>query len=117
MTLDVHHPSPADVAPLGEGLSARRCRQRVTERDKSQQFHGDVFQGYSPFVFNSSARCPENSPAVRAVGPNSSVTVPMFALGQKRTSLSPAVITSRCSAEVRRDLPALFLQFSRLANM
>ncbi len=38
MTLDVHHPSPADVDPLGEGLSARRCRQRASERDKSQQF-------------------------------------------------------------------------------
>src|SRR5437763_7119472 len=37
MTLDVHHPSPADVDPLGEGLSARRCRQRASERDKSKQ--------------------------------------------------------------------------------
>src|SRR5262249_20706243 len=43
MTLDVHHPSPADVDPLGEGLSARRCRQRASEHDKSQQFHNDVF--------------------------------------------------------------------------
>jgi hypothetical protein len=61
MTLDVHHPSPADVDPLGEGLSARRCRQRASERDKSQQFHDDVFHGCSPFAFNSPARCPATS--------------------------------------------------------
>src|SRR6516225_4708101 len=58
MTLDVHHPSPADVDPLGEGLSARRCRQRASERDQRQQFHDDVFHGCSPFAFNSPARCP-----------------------------------------------------------
>ena len=45
MTLDVHHPSRADVDPLGEGLSARRCRERASECDKSQQFHYDVFDG------------------------------------------------------------------------
>src|SRR6266508_1155919 len=61
MTLDVHHPSPADVDPLGEGLSARRCHQRASERDKSQQFHDDVFHGCSPFAFNSPARCPATS--------------------------------------------------------
>src|SRR5262249_11498212 len=53
MTLDVHHPSPADVDPIGEGLSARRCRQRARERDKSQQFHDEVFHGCSPFAFKS----------------------------------------------------------------
>src|ERR1700741_4490538 len=51
MTLDVHHPSPADVDPLGEGLSARRCRQRGSERDESQQFHDDVFHGCSPSIY------------------------------------------------------------------
>src|SRR5258706_16280867 len=56
MTLDVHHPSPADVPPLGEGLGARRCRQRASERDKSQRFHDDVFRGCSPFAFDSPAR-------------------------------------------------------------
>jgi hypothetical protein len=57
MTLDVHHPSPTDVDPLGEGLSARRCRQRASERYKSQQLHDDVFHGCPPFAFNSPARC------------------------------------------------------------
>jgi hypothetical protein len=61
MTLDVHHPSPADVDPLGEGLSARRCRQQASQRDKSQRFHDDVFHGCSPFAFNSPARCPATS--------------------------------------------------------
>jgi len=51
MTLDVHHPSPADVDPLGEGLSARHCRQRASERDKNRRFHDDVFHGCSPFAF------------------------------------------------------------------
>ena len=55
MTLDVHHPAPAHVDPFGEGLSARLCRQQASERDKSQQFHDDVFHGCSPFAFNSSA--------------------------------------------------------------
>ena len=41
--------SPADVDRLGEGLSAR-CRKRASERDKSQQFHDDVFHGCSPFA-------------------------------------------------------------------
>jgi hypothetical protein len=45
MTLDVHHPSPADVDPLGEGLSARRCRRQASESDKSQHFYNDVFHG------------------------------------------------------------------------
>ena len=36
MTLDVHHPSSADVHPLGEGLGARRCRQRASERDMTR---------------------------------------------------------------------------------
>jgi hypothetical protein len=58
MTFDVHHPSLADVDPLGEGLSARRCRQRASERDKSQRFHDDVFHCRSPFAFNLPARCP-----------------------------------------------------------
>jgi hypothetical protein len=49
MTLDVHHPSPANVNSLGEGLSARRCRQRASERDKGQQFHDDVFHGCFAF--------------------------------------------------------------------
>src|SRR5262249_8901864 len=49
MTLDVHHPSPADVDPFGEGVSARSCRQRANESDKSQQFHDDVFHGCSLF--------------------------------------------------------------------
>jgi hypothetical protein len=53
MTFDVHHASPADVDPLGEGLTARRCRQQASEGDKSQQFHDDVFHGCSPFAFNS----------------------------------------------------------------
>jgi hypothetical protein len=44
MTLDVHHSSPADFDPLGDGPSARRCRQRASERNKSQQFHDDWFQ-------------------------------------------------------------------------
>src|SRR5262249_35933779 len=61
MTLDVHPPPPADVDPLGEGLSARRCRQQASERDKSQQFHDDVFHGCSPFAFNSPARRPATS--------------------------------------------------------
>src|SRR6516164_5784539 len=61
MTIDVHHPSPADVDPLGEGLSARRCRQRASQHDKSQRFHDDVFHGCSPFAFNSPARCPATS--------------------------------------------------------
>src|SRR5215471_3279239 len=61
MTLDVHYPSPADVDPLGEGLSARRCRQRASERDKSHRFHHDVFHGCSPFAFNSPAPCPATS--------------------------------------------------------
>jgi hypothetical protein len=56
MTLDVHHPSSADVHPLGEGLGARRCRLRASERDKSQRFHDDVFRGCSPFAFDSPAR-------------------------------------------------------------
>src|SRR5215467_10046103 len=56
-----NHPSPADVDPLGEGLSARRCRQRASERDKSHRFHDDVFHGCSPFAFNSLAPCPATS--------------------------------------------------------
>src|SRR6476620_11957592 len=44
MTLDVHHPSLADVDPLGKGLSVHRCRQRASEHDKGQQFHDDVFR-------------------------------------------------------------------------
>ena len=47
MTLDIHHSSPADIDPLGEGLSARRCCQRASERDKSQRFQDDVFHEYS----------------------------------------------------------------------
>src|SRR5262249_53217731 len=61
MTLDVHHPSPADVDPFGEGVSARSCRQRANESDKSQQFHDDVFHGCSLFAFTSPARCPAPS--------------------------------------------------------
>jgi hypothetical protein len=60
MTLDVHHPSAADVDPFGEGLSLRRCRQQASERDETQQFHGDVFHRHSPFAFDSPARCPDN---------------------------------------------------------
>src|SRR5215470_6459396 len=99
MTLDVHHPSPADVDLLGEGLSARRCSQRASERDKSQQFHDDVFHGRSPFASHPPARCPANpeitpthfllgeaqkvrrKSTARAVDPTSSVS----ALGQKQT--------------------------------
>src|SRR5262249_31376960 len=43
MTLDVHHPSPTNVDPLGEGFSAGRDTQRADERDKSQRLHDDVF--------------------------------------------------------------------------
>jgi hypothetical protein len=45
--------SVADVDPLDEGLSARRCRHRAKERDKSQQFHDDVFHGCSAMSRNS----------------------------------------------------------------
>src|ERR1043165_605789 len=51
ITLDVHHPSPADVHPLGEGLTARHCRQRAGKRNESQQFHDEVFHGCLPFAF------------------------------------------------------------------
>jgi len=68
MTLDVHHPSAADVDPFGEGLSARRCRQRASERDKSQQFHDDVFHGYSlPSIHLSSPENPQITLAM--IGP------------------------------------------------
>src|SRR5215472_5971492 len=93
MTLDVHHPSPADVDPLGEGLSARRCRQRASEHDKSQQFHDDVFHGCSSFAYHllDVRQLPQITPShfllgeaqldakstVRAVDPNSSVAVPI----------------------------------------
>src|SRR5258705_12529879 len=95
MTLDVHHPPPASVDPLGEGFSARHCRQRASERDKSQQFHDDVFHGCSPFAFNSPARCPATSTNhtigrgaetlmqinCGAVDPNGSAAVPISANG------------------------------------
>src|SRR6266851_5865174 len=42
MTLDLHHPSPADVDPLGEGLGAHARRQRASERDKSHFFFNDT---------------------------------------------------------------------------
>src|SRR5215475_303052 len=58
MTLDVHHPSSADVDPLGDGLSDRRCRRRTSEGDEDQKFH-DVFHGYSPSIHL--VRCPAKS--------------------------------------------------------
>src|SRR5258706_14443485 len=105
MTLDVHHPSPADVPPLGEGLGARRCRQRASERDKSQRFHDDVFRGCSPFAFDSPARrlvISKITPShfllgeaqkvlmqinCEAADPDGSVAVPLSASGQKRALL------------------------------
>src|SRR5260370_42232977 len=104
MTLDVHHSSSADVHPLGEGLGARRCRQRASERDKSQRFHDDVFHGCSPFAFDSPARRPAISKITpshfllgeaqkvlmqincEAVDPDGSVAVPLSANGVKNGS-------------------------------
>src|SRR5215471_15888545 len=96
MTLDVHHPSPADVDPLGEGLSARRCRQRASECDKSQRFHDDVFHGCSPFAFNSPARCPATS----KITPSYFLLVEAqnFDLYQLR---EPPILTVRASSDVR----------------
>src|SRR6516162_6356564 len=101
MTLDVHHPSPAYVDPLGEGLSARRCRRRASDRDKSHQFHDDVFHGccLSPSIHLLDVRqLPQISPShfllgeaqelwckstVRAADSNRSVAVAMSALPLK----------------------------------
>ena len=41
---------------LAKGLSARIFSQRASERNKSQQFHDDVFHGCSPFGFNSPSK-------------------------------------------------------------
>src|SRR5258708_28666968 len=104
MTLDVHHSSSADVHPLGEGLGARRCRQRASERDKSQRFEDDVFHGCSLFAFDSPARRPAISKITpshlllgeaqkvlmqincEAADPDGSVAVPLSTSGQKRKS-------------------------------
>src|SRR5215831_12901326 len=87
MTLDVHHSSTADVDPLGEGLSARRCRQRASERDKSQRFHDDVSHGCSPFAFNSPARCQATS----------KITSSHFLFGQAqcKSIVKPPILTVR----------------------
>src|SRR6478672_7674521 len=105
MTLDVHHPSPTDVDPLGEGLSARRCRQRASEGDKNQQFHEDVFHGCSPFAFNSPARCPATSTVMLAFA---CVTLVVgfglihSALAQESTSIS--TIVARVTGTIIRAL-------------
>src|SRR6516164_4346406 len=81
MTLDVHHPSPADVDPLGEGLSARHCRQRASERDKNRDFMTMCFM-----VVRLLPSIASWLRAALCITANSDRRVGMSALCQKRTS-------------------------------